>query len=277
MTGKNKKMQTWRLLPFETYDGYTNMAIDEILMNRVISHQSPNTLRFFCWNPSTATIGKNQSLSAEIDTKFALEHEIQVVRRITGGGAVLHDKRNEITYSVITHLSDIPRVLDSPRVYDQSIPPRYVSILEALAQGLESIGYPIDVGAIHCPALMTQGKKISGNAQAISNNVLLQHGTILLDVDPEFMYSVLKAPEGVSYSKMVQSVRTKVTGLKKADTSEKSRAISPQEIVETLQESFCRIFHINLELQPLSEEEHQEVLDLVASKYKTKKWLQRFL
>ncbi len=271
-------METWRLLPFMTYDGYTNMAIDEILLNRVVNKQSPNILRFYQWNPSTATIGRNQSLSAEINTDFARNNNVQVVRRITGGGAVLHSHNNEITYSVIANTSSIPSKIQSSRHYDPTISPRYVAILEALAQGLEQIGYPIDVGTIHCPALLTQGKKISGNAQLLRRNILLQHGTILLDVNPEFMYSVLKAPIGVSYTRMVQSVRSKVIGLHSNSLLAKENA-GPKhgdgEIVQVLQDSFSKIFRIRLEIIPLTDEELNKAEKLVETKYRTPAWLEK--
>ena len=271
-------MEPWRLLPFQTYDGYTNMAIDEVLLNRVISNQTPNILRFYQWDPTTATIGKNQSLSAEIDTDFARDHNVQVVRRITGGGAVLHSHQQEITYSVIAQTTAIPAQIESPRHYDSTISLRYIAILEALAQGLEHIGYPIDVGAIHCPALLTHGKKISGNAQLLRQNVLLQHGTILLDVNPEFMYSVLKAPTGVTYTRMVQSVRSKVIGLHSPAILGQGNTVlthGEEEIVQVLQASFAKIFCIRLETQPLTDKELQEVAELVETKYHTPAWLEK--
>lgn len=273
-------MQVWRLLPFHTFDGYTNMAIDEYFFNQIIASRSPNILRFYQWNPSTATIGRNQSLTAEIDTHFASTHNVQVVRRITGGGAVLHAKDAEITYSVICKVKDIPQLVTSPRIYDKSIPDRYILILEAIAQALEFAGYPIDVGKIHCPALLTGGKKISGNAQAIKNGVLLQHGTILLDVDPEFMYRVLKAPEGVSYSRMVQSVRSKVIGLhdlvQNKTKVENNHENKNKQLIQALISSFQTNFRISIVSQPISAQEFLSINHLSQSRYATPEWLMKY-
>ncbi|MCF2141110.1 MAG: lipoate--protein ligase family protein [Candidatus Lokiarchaeota archaeon] len=283
----------WRLIPFSTADGYRNMAIDEVILDQVIKGKSPNTIRFYRWEPSTATIGKNQSLSAEIDMEFATSHGVQVVRRITGGGAVLHDSQNEITYSVIVRLEDIPKIIESPRNYDPKVPQRYIAILEALAQGLESVGYPIDIGKIHCPVLLTQGKKLSGNAQLIRNNVLLQHGTILLDVNPEFMYSVLKAPVGVSNAHMIQSVRSKVIGLRNLNlalqtklqdadalkfenTENSEHSEQESKIINAFVKSFEKIFNMKLEEKPLSTDEINVISKLVAKKYSTDEWLYKF-
>ena len=94
-------MQTWRFLPLEVKSGYWNMALDEAILHNVMLKKSPSTLRFYKWKPSTASIGRNQSLSTEINIAFTRENNIDVVRRITGGGAVFHDEKREITYSII--------------------------------------------------------------------------------------------------------------------------------------------------------------------------------
>lgn len=272
-----KTLPKWRLVPFSTADGYRNMAIDEVLLDEVIQGKTPNTIRFYKWEPSTATVGKNQSLSAEIDMDFANSNGVQVVRRITGGGAVLHDSQKEITYSIVVRLSDIPQSIPSPRTYDDKVPQRYIAVLESLAQGLENLGYSIDIGKIHCPVLLSHGKKLSGNAQIIRKGVLLQHGTILLDVDPEFMYSVLKAPVGVSYSRMVQSVRSKVTGLLSLKTeSKEKKSIQEGELISAFQRSFEHIFGMKLEEKPLTHEEINAVSQIVAQKYATLDWLYKF-
>ena len=116
--------------------------------------------------------------------------------------------------------------------------------MESIASGLEKIGVPVDAEKIHCPALLTGGKKISGSAQIIRNNVLLQHGTILLDVDPEFMYKVLKAPIGVSYTKMVQSVRSKVIGIKQFLGNEIAASNLTEYIISNVKDGFASFFNI---------------------------------
>ncbi len=272
------KMKKWRYLPFQTHSGSQNMAIDEILLNQVVSGESPNILRFYKWTPSTATIGLHQSLNAEIDLNTARSNNVDVIRRITGGGAVLHESKREITYSVICRLCDIPSLKTTPREYDVTIPTRYQVILESLASGLEAMGVNIDVGKIHCPALLTQGKKISGSAQTIRSGVLLQHGTILLSVEPEFMYQILKAPVGVPYTKMVQSVRTKVTGiLQNHEKGNKVKMMKEVEIVTTLKRGFQQMFGMEFQQTPLSDKEMEEVDQLAVNKYSSKEWLEKYL
>jgi lipoate-protein ligase A len=252
------------------------MAIDETLLNQVISGQSPNIIRFYKWNRTTASIGNHQSLSAEIDFDFAENNNIDVVRRISGGGAVLHDCQNEITYAIICKIKDIPPNTKTKRKYGSNIPKRYIPILESIASGLEKIGVPIDVEKIHCPALLTSGRKISGSAQIIRNNVLLQHGTILLDVNPEFMYKVLKAPIGVSYTKMVQSVRSKVIGIKQFLGKKIPPSNLTEYIISNVKEGFVSFFNIKFKTQNLTESENKQIKNLVEEKYASPTWLEKY-
>ena len=106
-TNSTKK---WRYIPFGKYSGPENMAIDETLLNSVIAGKSLNTIRFYQWIPTTASIGMHQSFSAEIDENAAKSQKIDVVRRISGGGAVLHESLGEITYAVICRLEDLPKI-----------------------------------------------------------------------------------------------------------------------------------------------------------------------
>lgn len=261
----------WRYVPFGTYSGAENMAIDETLLEAVIAEESTNVFRFYRWRPTTATIGQHQSLSAEIDMNAANKGGVEVVRRITGGGAVLHDAQGEITYAVICHTKDIPLQLPNRREYANTISPRYRAILESLALGLESLGISIDVGKIHCPALLTHGKKLSGSAQTIRKNVVLQHGTVLLTVNPEFMYTILKAPTGVNYTKMVQSVRAKVAGI-----FDDQNILHDYSIIKALKDGFCQIFDMELQPQSLSVKENNRIEELVRTKYATPEWLAKY-
>ena len=83
------------------------MAIDEALFRAKIAQPSlHNSLRLYQWLPSTVSIGKHQILNSEIDVNAANELGIDIVRRITGGGAVFHDYSGEITYSIVASIRD---------------------------------------------------------------------------------------------------------------------------------------------------------------------------
>ena len=90
-------MQNWRLLPLETNNAFMNMAIDEAILTARVADKVPNSLRFYRWQPSAVSVGKNQNPQDEVylDTCKALG--VDVVRRISGGGTVYHDYEGEVT------------------------------------------------------------------------------------------------------------------------------------------------------------------------------------
>src|SRR6202162_2191016 len=97
----------FRLLVTEPLDGAANMALDEALLLSRLRHGSPPTLRFFAWAPSTISLGYGQRLDGRIDTGAAETMGVGLVRRATGGSAILHEGPDlEITYSVAAAAGD---------------------------------------------------------------------------------------------------------------------------------------------------------------------------
>jgi len=258
-------MEKWRFLPLETRNGYWNMALDEAILKAVIEKKSPNTLRFFKWKPSTATIGSNQSLSAEIDMEFAKKKGFNVVRRITGGGAVFHDEIREITYSIICPIKFLEN-LNASSVLDQ-----FELITQGIVAGLAIYGLKTKKGVIHCPALFLDGKKFSGNAQVRKKGRILQHGTILLEIDPELMYSILRAPENVGKSRMVKSVRAKCIGVK-----DQLQEYDEEKFINSLKRGFENTLSIELEDGTFSDYELNLAEKLVKERYKKEDWLRKY-
>ncbi|MFX1275472.1 MAG: biotin/lipoate A/B protein ligase family protein [Promethearchaeota archaeon] len=259
------KVENWRILPLETRDGFWNMALDEAILEAVIEKKSPNTLRFFKWNPSTVNIGRNQSLSDEVDEKVAKEKGFDIVRRITGGGAVFHDKDREITYSISCPLEFLEK-LNAIKVLEQ-----FEIITQGIIEGLTFYGLEPEKGVIHCPALFLDGKKISGNAQVRKKGYLLQHGTILLDLDPDLMYSVLKAPQGVSKSRMVKSVYAKCVGIK-----EFMQDFNEERFISSLKRGFEKTLNIKLQKGSFSEYELKLAEEIIKKRYSDDNWLRKY-
>ncbi|MFX0006084.1 MAG: biotin/lipoate A/B protein ligase family protein [Promethearchaeota archaeon] len=258
-------MKTWRFLPLEVNNGYWNMALDEAILRMAIKGNSPNTLRFYKWKPSTASIGRNQSLSNEINFKFAQKSGFTVVRRITGGGAVFHDEIREITYSIVCPIKFLVN-LGANKVIEQ-----FEIITQGIIKGLNIFGLKTEKDIIHCPALLLEGKKFSGNAQVRKNGFILQHGTILLDLDPELMYSILKAPENVGESRMVRSVRAKCIGIKNHISN-----FQETKLIVSLKKGFESTLRINLEDGTISEVENVLADKLVIEKYSNLNWLNKY-
>ena len=258
-------MKTWRFLPLEVNNGYWNMALDEAILRMVIKGNSPNTLRFYKWKPSTASIGRNQSLSNEINIKYAQKSGFTIVRRITGGGAVFHDEIREITYSIVCPIKFLVN-LGANKVIEQ-----FEIITRGIIKGLSIFGLKAEKDIIHCPALLLEGKKFSGNAQVRKNGFILQHGTILLDLDPELMYSILKAPENVGESRMIRSVRAKCIGIKNNITN-----FQETKLIVSLKKGFENTLGITLEDGTISEAENVLANQLAIEKYSNLNWLNKY-
>ncbi|MFX0038211.1 MAG: biotin/lipoate A/B protein ligase family protein [Promethearchaeota archaeon] len=258
-------MNIWRFLPLEINNGFWNMALDEAILRMTIEGKSPSTLRFYKWKPSTASIGRNQSLSNEIYVPFTKDKGFNIVRRITGGGAVFHDELKEITYSIVCPIKFLEN-LGANKVIEQ-----FEIITQGIIIGLNIFGLKTQKDIIHCPAILLDGKKFSGNAQVRKKGYLLQHGTILLDIDPELMYSVLKAPKNVGKSRMVRSVRAKCIGIKNYILN-----FQESKLIGSLREGFEKSLGILLKDGAISEDEKELAEQLAVEKYSKFKWLKKY-
>ncbi len=250
---------SWRLFPFEENNAYHNMATDEAIYRCFPKHRL-RTIRFYGWNPSSVSIGQHQSFSEEIDQSMVEKYKFDPIRRITGGGAVFHDRKGELTYSVVTSTD----YLESVNTDDI-----YYEIAKLIFDPLIGLGVPIDMGRIHCPSVFSDGKKISGNAQARSGNVILQHGTILIDYDPQLMYSVLKARPGKTRSDMVASVYQKVTTISQQIKKKVTREGLAEYIIDYYSSHDKNFFKTS----SYFDDEVELMKDLISSKYTTKEWL----
>ena len=223
----------WRLFPLQTYSAYENMAIDESLFrSKILDPAIPNSIRLYQWSPSAVSIGKHQDLDVEVDLNAAQNLGVDVVRRITGGGAVFHDQFGEITYSIIASIQEYEQYSDEQL---------FISLLKGLDLGFTKLGLQTTYDKINCPSLFVKGKKISGNAQARHKDVILQHGTILLDFRPEVMYTVLKARPNKPRQRMIESVYAYVTTIR----NELSSMPDNQTIAQCFEQGFKQTFNIN--------------------------------
>ncbi|TFF88322.1 MAG: lipoate--protein ligase family protein [Promethearchaeota archaeon] len=258
-------MDSWRFIPLQIRNGFWNMAIDEAILYDVTEGKIKPTLRFYKWKPSTASIGRNQSLSDEVDIEFCNQRGFNIVRRITGGGAVFHDQFREITYGIICPINYLKKQGAS------TLLEQFELITQGIVLGLKIFGLKTNKGIIHCPALFLDEKKFSGNAQLRRKGYVLQHGTILLDLDPELMYSVLKTPPNVSKSRMVRSVKAKCIGVK-----EYLYNYDEEGFLNSLKQGFSKALRVEFENEKLSQHEKNIAKSLVEEKYKKDSWLKKY-
>jgi len=163
------------------------MAADEALLNRVGAGESPPTLRFYQWSPPTISLGYFQKY-AEYEALPPPAGELAVVRRLTGGGAILHDR--ELTYSLALPLDD-PLLAGGPnRLYELA----HDAVIACLtARGVEAWrGCRTDDSSAgrgpffcfarrHCLDVLIGPDKVAGSAQRRTKQAVLQHGSIVLD------------------------------------------------------------------------------------------------
>jgi len=193
-------MHDWRLINSGFQTGAMNMALDEALLHAVANGTSSPVLRFYRWQPATVTLGYAQSASTDIDLDVCHQAGLDVVRRSTGGRAVLHD--NEVTYSVIA-----PSVSG---LFGNSVLNSYRVISEILQRALQQLGLSAKLvpgrprgGQLNATKavcfstpsqyeLVIDDRKVAGSAQKRHGQAFLQHGSIPLELDLDLLGRVLK-------------------------------------------------------------------------------------
>jgi lipoate-protein ligase A len=248
-----------RLLETGFNDAYFNMGLDEAVLESVSSGLQPPTLRLYGWKPKAISLGYFQGAKEELDIEACSDHGVDIVRRITGGGAVFHD--SELTYSIVipeSHSLAYPSILDS-----------YSLLCMGIIEGLASIGVRSSFAPIN--DIVHEGKKISGNAQTRKKHCILQHGTILIDVDVEQMFSLLKVPKEKAAGKLIADVKARVTSLAailgtKPDFGALSKAIA---------EGFSRALDLELEPDQASNTEIEQAHILAKEKFSSQDWIFR--
>jgi len=240
----------WRLIDYKENNAFLNMAIDEAVSEAVGCGESLPTIRFYGWMPKAVSIGYFQSLEKEVDLGKCKEHGVDIVRRRTGGGAVFHD--SEITYSII----------GKQELFPKDIIASYKEICGCIIFGLESLGIIAEFKPIN--DILVNGKKISGNAQTRRNGVLLQHGTLLCDVDVDRMFSLLKVPDEKIKDKMIATVKERVTSVKMLKEARQ------EDVLAALKKGFVEGKEFGV--SGLSQKESGRAEELAETKYRTKEW-----
>ncbi len=256
-----KLMDTWRYLPLQTNSPAMNMAIDEAILAARIAEKVPNTLRFYRWQPSAVSMGRNQNPASEVYLDAAERLGVDVVRRISGGGAVYHDFEGEVTYSVVAKVADLGSA---------DVTSVYTKIYGAITDALRLLGVPADFStgdAKNCPNLTVAGKKISGSSQVISRGVVLQHGTILRSVDLPKMFQLLQL-KGASCTQATDIGKRKITSIQ----DQLGHKVSPDVVANALAQGFKAILKIQLQESELTEAEKQASGQRCTEKYCTKEW-----
>ena len=243
----------WRIISETPQSAATNVALDEVLMDRVAEGQRPPTLRFWGWSEPAIIIGRCQSVSNEVDLAAANELGFRVVRRMSGGGAMFIQPHGAITYSLI---------LPESAVRGLTIRQSYEVCDAWVIRGLRALGidaHHVPVNDIACAA-----GKIGGAAQARRRGTILHHATLAYSMDTPAMMRVLRLGKPSLQTRGVRSAEKIVAPLRLQ--TEMSRGA----IVEHL----LRCFHKNFggSILPWTTDELKVASALADSKYATEAW-----
>lgn len=237
------------------------MAIDHALLDALHNEAGANTLRFYRWCPSAVSIGRFQRIEDEVDLEACKALKVDVVRRLSSGGAVYHDFEGELTYSVICRMTEAAIPLD--------IMASYKHLCSGLLKGLRSLGLDAEFSPgseRFCPNLFVAGRKVSGNSQSRRGNALLQHGTILRLLDSQKMLSVLKTPK--ANVETIQRIAEALTSLQQ----ELDEVPSFERIEESLVAGFSTALGARFYEEPLTDAELESARGLAKSWYESPSW-----
>ena len=266
-------MTAFRLLVTEPLDGAFNMALDEALLLGRLANAAPPTLRFFAWRPPTISLGYGQPLDHRIDGAAASALGIGLVRRPTGGSAILHEGPDlELTYSVVACAGDFDGAADLLETY------RWIGA--ALAAGIRRLGAPVEMVPVQpsdptamptfCFArtgsyeLEIAGLKVVGSAQRRQGAGFLQHGSVMLGAAPERLRRVFPGTSGPTERDPLAGMTTLEAVL--------GRRPGFDETMTALAEGFREVHALELSPGGLAVPEMERAETLVREKYGTERW-----
>lgn len=273
--------EIWNFINTGSKNPYYNMAMDEALLNFVSRGEIDPVIRFYTWNPATLSIGYFQRLQKEIDIDKVKEKGYGLVRRQTGGRGVLHDK--ELTYSVI--------VPESHPNMPSTVTEAYKIISQGLLEGFKNLGFetyfaiprskeerdklkqPRSSVCFDAPSwyeLVVEGRKIAGSAQTRQKGVILQHGSILQDIDIDDLFDMFKFKNERLKAKMKENFVQKAVAIN--DSS--NQHITLNEMENAFEAGFKKGLNIDFKPLELTEKQIEEVQEL-EEKYRSEAWMYR--
>jgi lipoate-protein ligase A len=273
----------WRFIRSGKCSPAYNMAVDEAVLTLHSEGRVPPTVRFYGWDPATLSIGYFQKADEEVDFAELEARGLGYVRRPTGGRAVLHDQ--ELTYSMI--------VSESYPGMPRSVTEAYRVLSEGLLHGFRRLGLQAEMvslaseedklkyaaaGSAACfdsPSwyeLVVEGRKVAGSAQVRQKGVVLQHGSILLDMDIDQLFAVLQFPSERVRDRLRASFANKAVAINDLMRLLGRNAVTPPEAEASFGLGIAEGMGIVLEPGELTAEERELAEQLVHDKYGSTEW-----
>ncbi len=269
-------MDTWRLLITPPTHGAWNMAVDEAILEHIGRGEAIPTLRLYAWDPPCLSLGHAQPF-ADVDTNRLQQHGWEVVRRATGGRAILHT--DELTYSVIAPNNE-------PRV-EGSVLESYNRLAQALLLAVKSLKVPVEMNeekvasatslnpvCFEVPStyeITVNGKKLIGSAQARKREGVLQHGSLPLTGDLSRICQALVFENESARDTAATRLLERATTVESALGREVSWEVAAQAFIQ----AFEAQLGLSLESGELSESESKRADELVKEKYAHSSWTER--
>lgn len=244
----------WQLIHAAPQAPLLHMALDEALLTEVGAGRRPPTLRLWEWASPAVVIGRFQSLRNEVDGDAARRHGIEVVRRISGGGAMFIEPGNTITYSVYAPLSMVEGLS-----FQESYALMDAWVLEALRElGIEAWYQPLN-------DIASAAGKIGGAAQTRRGSALLHHVTMAYDIDATKMLDVLR----IGREKL--SDKGTASAAKRVDPLRSQTGLPREDVVNRMLDTFRRLHGLGNDV--LHEDELAQAQSLVKDKFGTDAWV----
>lgn len=265
----------WRVVDTGYRSGPENMAIDEAIQRAHGRGEVPPTLRFYGWKPAAVSIGYFQQMSKEIDLEAVTAGGYGYVRRATGGRMIFHHM--ELTYSVTIREELLPG----------GVVETYREISKGLLEGLRLLGGAPELsGGEEDPRRTNPGgfntacfdtpsayeltvdrKKVAGSAQTRKDGAILQHGSIILDIDLDLMFGLMRLPEGAKET-LIRRYRSKATTIREA----LGREVGYDEARDAFTRGFAGGMGLSLTPGALTANEQEDAARLVQEKYGNDGW-----
>lgn len=243
----------WEIIPPVPQEPAMNLALDEVLLYRVGRGERNPLLRFWSWSAPCVVIGRFQSVANEVNVDRAAELGIQIVRRMSGGGAMLIEPESAITYSLYLP----PDLVDG-----LSFPESYAFLDSWVIEALRGLG--IDAWYEPLNDITSSGGKIGGAAQARRFGAVLHHTTMAYDMTQGLLLEVLRIGEEKIRDKGIRSASARVGPLRQ------QTQLPRDNILEHLHGQFTGL--TDATPADLKDDELQEARELVNEKFQQDDW-----